>query len=93
MWRGAQANAYRQLSAVPLAPRRRPQILAVIITYGVPGTLMSPELSARVLVCLAASSATRALKAAECRFFVPVMMLLRMEQRSLISLTSRVVQF
>ena len=35
-----------------------------------------PDGSARVLVCLAASRATRALKAPECRFFVSVMTLL-----------------
>ena len=39
-----------------------------------------PDTSARVLVCLTASRATRALKAAECRFFVSVMTLLGMEQ-------------
>ena len=39
-----------------------------------------PDSSARVLVYVAASRATRALKAAECRFVVPVMTLLGMEQ-------------
>ncbi len=39
-----------------------------------------PDSSAGILVCLAASRATRALKAAECRLFVPVMTLLGMEQ-------------
>src|SRR5512135_3233595 len=46
-----------------------------------------------VLVCLAASRATLALKAAECRLRLPVMTHLGMDQRSLISITSRVVQF
>src|SRR5262245_24688916 len=52
-----------------------------------------PDNSARVRVCLAASRATRALKAAECRLRVPLMMRLGMDQWPPISLTSRVVQF
>src|SRR5262245_18253352 len=49
--------------------------------------------SARVRVCLAASKATLALKAAGCRFLrVLAMKHLGMQQRTSISLTSRVVQ-
>src|SRR4051812_16258301 len=49
--------------------------------------------SATVLVCLAASRATLALKAAGWRLRVPAMMHLGMDQRSSISITSRAVQF
>ena len=49
--------------------------------------------SAMVLVCWAASKATRALKAAGCRLREPAMRHLGMEQQSSMSITSRAVQF
>src|SRR5215471_10213411 len=48
--------------------------------------------SATVRVCLTASRATLALKAAECRLRLPVMTHLGLDQRSSISITSRAVQ-
>ena len=50
------------------------------LLIGTEWTWNVPDSSARVRVRWAASRATRALKAAECRFFVPVMTLFGMEQ-------------
>src|SRR5262249_39762195 len=70
-----------------------------ILGLGADGTAIAlgcegnaPDSSARVRVCLATSTANRAMKAAEDRLHVPLMTLLGMNQRASISLTSRVVQ-
>ena len=86
-------HGYPEGELPPLAPREKRhrkrlmgsrELMVSPELKGVPGTQgwtwKARDSSARVLVCLVPSRVTRALKAAECRFRVPLMMLLGMKQ-------------